>query len=487
MPDIQTDNIVTMSGLFVNLRETGRMNNSRTTVQALNSLSKSLGGAEIAIADLNQETLRTWIDDVLTTHTTSTLVRYIETLSKIYALGLRLGVIENKGNIFADAKEYVFAMTDEGFDKESQSQIKTLQLMANATLDPDSFKSKAVDVYLYSFYHVGLDIEAVIDMQLGDGSVCSMPQTDKFIQKYQAVNRKYIFPLKQWQRTKLQIMQKLEEALVNYLRDNDIKLGKKSPKEYISTAWVAAAKSCGVPNEDICACCPSVINNPRLKGVNPSQLTQQQIDDIKRKVANVILDMATHWYAIRFVGKDDLVRRNLNDICSTTQYNLYYPVEEIYKKAKKKLVVESRPTIRNVMFIQTTASTINKIETAKVELRTFHVIRNKARKNRNFAIIPNHEMRTFSVLVSNGMDILGEEEVQELDIVEGCYVEITEGLNKGYRGKVFKIRDQGKTTGTMLQIEACLCPNLSEIMNKMYIMVNPQFVKCLKELPTPAK
>jgi transcription antitermination factor NusG len=224
-----------------------------------------------------------------------------------------------------------------------------------------------------------------------------------------------------------------------------------------------------------------------LKGVKPSQLTQQQIDDIKRKVANVVLDMATHWYAIRFVGKDDLVRRNLNDICSTTQYNLYYPVEEIYKKAKKKLVVESRPTIRNVMFIQTTASTINKIETAKVELRTFHVIRNKARKNRNFAIIPNHEMRTFSVLVSNGMDILGEEEVQELDIVEGCYVEITEGLNKGYRGKVFKIRDQGKTTGTMLQIEACLCPNLSEIMNKMYIMVNPQFVKCLKELPTPAK
>jgi transcription antitermination factor NusG len=135
------------------------------------------------------------------------------------------------------------------------------------------------------------------------------------------------------------------------------------------------------------------------------------------------------------------------------------------------------------MFVQTTAATINKIALAKLEQRTFHVLRNHACRRREYAIIPNKEMRTFSMLVSNGVDIVGEDELNNVEIIEGSYVEITDGFNKGFRGKVLKVRNRDNSDATLLQIEASQCPNLSEVLNKMYITVSPAFVKCLKELP----
>jgi transcription antitermination factor NusG len=139
------------------------------------------------------------------------------------------------------------------------------------------------------------------------------------------------------------------------------------------------------------------------------------------------------------------------------------------------------------MFIQTTAHTINKLESAKIEQRTFHVLRNQARQTKSFAIIPNSEMRTFSMLVSNGLDILEESELQSMDIIEGSYVEITEGPSAGYRGKVYKIRNKDNSKATVLEIQASLCPNLNKVFNKLFITVNPEFVKCLKEIPEEAK
>jgi transcription antitermination factor NusG len=135
------------------------------------------------------------------------------------------------------------------------------------------------------------------------------------------------------------------------------------------------------------------------------------------------------------------------------------------------------------MFVNTTSEAIALIATTKLETRTFHVLRNTARKSREFAIIPDREMRTFSMLVSNGLDILGEEELQEVEIIEGSYVEITAGFNKGYRGRVLKVRNRDNSKATLLQIQADLCPNLSAVMNKLYITVSPEFVKLLEAVP----
>jgi transcription antitermination factor NusG len=477
----QENKELSLGSFFVFLKNSRRLNDSSMTEKAIRSLKKHLNGKDPGFEDLTEPVIKAWIDAILPKLTTATLIRYMESLGQLYKHAVRLGYIADT-DVFDSVREYVEGMCNEGFDKISQRLIDTVRKLASVRRTNPPCMGYAIDVYLYSFYHAGLDIDKIIELQ-DDSQLCQMPQTDAIKSKYDAPRRKYIFPLDQWQKSTKQNKALVERNFKNYLHIHAIKVGGRTNEEFIANAWVAAAKSCGISNADICACCPQVVNNSKLQGVVPSDLTQAQIDDIKCRVANVIVDMVPHWYAIRFVGADKKVRTDVQDICDTTPYKLYYPIEEIYKKTKKKIVVESRPTIRNILFIQTTACTINRIELAKIEQKSFHVLRNHARKNRTFAIIPNKEMHTFSALVSDGTDIIGEDELRDVEIIEGCYVEITEGLNKGYRGKVLKVRNRDNSKATLLQIKASICPNLSEVLKEMYITIRPEFVKCLKEIP----
>jgi transcription antitermination factor NusG len=477
----QDDKLTSLSNFFVFLQNTGRLNDAVMTQKAIKSLRKHLDDRDPEIADLTEQVIKSWIDELLPRLSVATITRYVESLAQIYKYAIRLGYIADS-NTFDNIREYIDGLCDEGFGKLSQRQIESIRKLANTKFTEPSSMGLAIDVYLYSFYHAAMDIDTVIELK-DDSQLCQLSQTEAIKAKYNAPHRRYIFPLSQWQKTTKQNRIRIENNFRNCLQINDINIGDKSYSEFIANAWVAAAKSCGVSNADICACCPQVMANPKLKDVVPSMLSQPQIDAIKQQVANVIIDMAPHWYAIRFIGKDDIVRDAIKEICGTTPYTIYYPIEEIYKRRNRKRVIETRPTIRNVMFVNTTSEAIARIATTKLETRTFHVLRNTARKSREFAIIPDREMRTFSMLVSNGLDILGEEELQEVEILEGSYVEITAGFNKGYRGRVLKVRNRDSSKATLLQIQADLCPNLSAVMNKLYITVSPEFVKLLEAVP----
>jgi transcription antitermination factor NusG len=477
----QENNISSLASFFLYLKNTGRLNDASMTEKSLRSLKKHLEGKEPGFEDLTEPIIRSWVDSLLPRLTIATIIRYIESLGQINKHAIRLGYID-RNYIFENIREYIDGLSEGGFDKVSKTLVEVVQKLSRVQRTDPPTVGYAIDAYLYSFYHAGLDIDAVIELQ-DDSQLCQMPQTAALKAKYFDPRRKYIFPLDQWKRTTKQIKLSIEKDLQHYIRTKEMKVGGRTNAEFITNAWVAAAKTCGISNADICACCPQVMGNPKLKGVEPSDLNQTQIDEIKSKVANVIIDMVPHWYAIRFIGKDDLVRKSIKEICDTTPYTIYYPIEEVYKKIKKKRVVESRPTIRNIMFIQTTANLINRIESAKIEQRSFHVLRNQARTNKEFAIIPNKEMRMFSMIVSNGMDIIGEEELQDVEIIEGSYVEITAGLNKGYKGNVYKIRNKDNSKATILEIEASLCPNLNAVLNKFFITISPEFVKCLNVIP----
>jgi transcription antitermination factor NusG len=452
------------------------------TTKALQSLKKHLNGKDPDFEDLTEPVIKSWVDALLPKLTMATIIRYVESLGQINKHAIRLGYISSN-EIFDCIREYIDGLCEGGFDRISKGLIEVVRTLSRIHRTDPPNVGFAIDVYLYSFYHAGLDIEKIIELK-DDSQLCSMPQTDALKAKYYDARRKYIFPLDQWKRTTKQIKLSVESDFKSHLRNAKLTVGGRSNEDFIRSAWVAAAKTCGISNADICACCPQVMNKPKLKGVQPSALNQSQIDDIKRQVANVIVDMVPHWYAIRFVGKDSVVSKFIKEICDTATYKIYYPIDEIYKKIKKKRVVESRPTIRNIMFIQTAAPVISRIETAKIEQRTFHVLRNNARQNKSFAIIPNEEMRTFSMLVSNGLDILDEEDLQKVEILTGSYVEITEGPNKGYRGNVYKIRNKDNSKATVLEIRV---PELNNIFNKFLITIRPEFVKCLKEVPQEAK
>jgi transcription antitermination factor NusG len=110
----------------------------------------------------------------------------------------------------------------------------------------------------------------------------------------------------------------------------------------------------------------------------------------------------------------------------------------------------------------------------------YYVVRTNLRRDGQYAVIPNHQMRRFSALVSNGQDIIGEDELQNLQIVSGTLVHITDGLFKGYSGRVLKVRDPKKQRETTM-LEVVLEKEMAGVLDKkIYITVAKEIVE--KEL-----
>lgn len=472
MSNLQDCKIYTLQEFLVFLSQNGRIKTSAMYEKAVRSFVKSLDDNNPNLADITEPQIKRWVDGLLPRLSIDTILRYIESLGRIYGYAVKSGLASD-AELFSNIKEYALGLSSEGFDKESKRLVDGIGKLASINSAGLAGLRKAIDVYLFSFYHAGMPIEDVVALRIDDQLISSVAQAEAISAKYAAPIRRYVFPLRQWQRTTRQIVNELESALKTVARAYDISLGNKSPLEYIRSAWLAAAKSCAIPIEDICACCPSVAANSKLKSIEPSALSQAQIDDIKRKVANSIIDMNRYWYAIRFMGKEEYVRNEIERQNLSSPIRIYYPLEEICKKVGRRRIIENRPTIRNIMFLQAMPDTLDAIVRNRTEQSKFYVIRNKSTQGNSYAIIPNEQMRQFSVLVSNGLDILGDDEIKQVEIIKGSYVSITDGIYKGFCGRVLKVKNLDNSESTMLQIEADkFGPNMAEILGKhLYITI----------------
>lgn len=474
---------MSVDNFFVFLVQTGRLSDTGMYSRALRSLLKSVGGKKLYLADIDETIVCSWVDSIIPNLTRATLLRYIESIKAIYDCAIALGVVTNK-DLFPDVKKYVAGVLDKNLDQRGEDLINAIRLLAKQNELENMPFPIAVDTYLFSFYNAGADIDAVVSCRVDSDSLCQMPQTEALKLKYIAPIRKYVFPLEQRQRTPKKIRERLEANFRLAARFYQIELGNLSPSEFITYAWIAAARSCGVSLADICACCHSAAEALHLTNVVPSELSRAQIDGILIRVANNIVDMTRYWYAFQFVGDERAVRREITDVDNTSNTRIYYPIEEIYRRVGKKLHVENKPTIRNIIFVQTMPSTLAAIVRNRTEYSKYFVVRNRTTKSNEYAIIPDGQMRRFSALVSNGLDIMGEDEIAQSDIAEGDYVHINEGLFKGCSGRVINVKNKKDAIeSTILKIEADkFGQEMESILGKyLYITISRDLVELQRD------
>jgi transcription antitermination factor NusG len=444
----------------------------------MRSLQRFVRDDDYPLSSVDSPLLMEWVAVNLEKSTRDTVIRYIESLKTIFTLATDLGVSVDT-SIFDEARRYVSELTDESF-RFSTSRIDDIRRLAQRRLFGIAPLDAAVDAYLYSFYNGGVNIAEVIPLKFTDPQTCEMPQTDIIRDYHRKPVRKYIFPLQQGKMTP----RKIEESLVrNFryaLRYRNIELGSATPADFIVEAWISVARLVGISLAEICACSPAAAERMSLPAAATVQVSAERRSEILRTVANAVVDMSRHWYAIRFVGDERLVRERVAQSSLGDYYKLYYPMEKVCRKVGRKKKLDSRPTIRNVMFLETTPSTVQHIAEGRVELGNYYVITNHYDGSGGYAIIPNAEMRMFSALVSNGQDIIGEEELQEqMEIISGHYVQLNEGLFKGYSGRVIKVRrKQSDDESTILELELDrLGPAMTDILDKkIYVSVSQALV-----------
>ena len=84
MVDNQLSKAFTIRDFFVFLVNNKRIKATAMYEKALLSLERSLQGEDLLLSQMRQETLRSWIDEILPRLTSTTVDRYVESLQTIY-------------------------------------------------------------------------------------------------------------------------------------------------------------------------------------------------------------------------------------------------------------------------------------------------------------------------------------------------------------------------------------------------------------------
>jgi transcription antitermination factor NusG len=225
-----------------------------------------------------------------------------------------------------------------------------------------------------------------------------------------------------------------------------------------------------------------------LNLIETPKYSQQVIDNISERIADNIRDMRLHWYAMIFKGDQKNVENKLSESGNEGYIRCFYPLENKRNAKDGKIVKTSSPFIKNIMFVECTQETLGNILRKKDLQSVAYFLRDKAKKNKDFAVIPSAQMNTFITFVTNGLDILDENALNNINIESGSYVHITDGPLKGYRGHVMKIHKNknGNSDISVLEIEANEFGNelasIYKLDKKWYLTVSSQLVKSVEKI-----
>ena len=309
MVDNQSSKSFTIRDFFVFLVNNQRIKATAMYEKALLSLEKSAAGDTLLLSRLNETILRAWIDAILPRLTSTTVDRYVESLQTIYKWALREQVATD-AELFTHIQEYVAVARRED-NPTSRYKVEIIRQLATARREATDERAIAIDAYLYAFYQAGMPMDEVIMQRIDSAERTRMPHTVLIREKYMAPIRRYVFPLQQRQRTLKKIKEELDAEFQSALASYHVRQGNLSSDDFVVGAWISAARACGISTENICACCQQTQKYARFKDIQPAELSKEQIEEIKLRVANSIVDRRSYWYALRFLGEVEPVRKEI--------------------------------------------------------------------------------------------------------------------------------------------------------------------------------
>ena len=167
--------------------------------------------------------------------------------------------------------------------------------------------------------------------------------------------RKYVFPLRQSMLTKRQLNDAVNRLVMDALQKRGIRCFSTA-SETLKSYWAYAALRAGIA--------PHLLSESL--GVPPAGMKVLSLfpkaekahpcgAETKASVAAIFLSNPMRWYAMRLrtrVSFAELKARFAQQKDELREPEMFYPCEEISRRTGKKLVVESKPVIGNIVFFR---------------------------------------------------------------------------------------------------------------------------------------
>jgi len=402
----------------------------RSLEQTVDAFRRFLGDISISFSDFSEDLLGEWVSWLFSRgYSIKTITYYINRLSSLYGKSAKDGIAEDRG-AFARTKAKLANASTGGLEIASDPEcFSKLRSLVTKDCSKTPLRQLAKDITLFSIFNGGLSFDELAkyrkDDYKGDDEAIL-----KIVNRYSKLKNKYLFPLNQSERTPRQLNAAVSSLFYDALKTAGISLSAYSVSAP-ADLWTAVAMHCGIPASEISTCIgPAGHDNPILSFAPAKDMPQEQIDETRRRVTQILAEDPEHWYAMQFRPhiSYEMIQERLN-AAGITLKQTFYPMEEIVRQIGKRLKRESRPVMPGLLFFRSKATELPDLFYRIGDLAWGY--RYTRDRHSPYATIPNEAIDTYAIAVGKFTDGMDQYPDGTIGIEPGDTVEITGGEFKG--------------------------------------------------------
>lgn len=417
---------------FFRLRstETKSRASAGNMTRAIDSLSGFVGGAEMDFDSFDETLLGEWVAyQLFHGYYTKTIAYNMSKIAALYNKAVETGLAKPNG-AFAAIISRLNDPSASRFDGVNYKDVfQKLQSVIRADFFSRPQRQLAKDLLLFSIYAGGMTFDQLAaykkDDYTGDNEHIAA-----IVGRYSKARNKYLFPLRQAHSTPRQVARTIEAMLNGLLSDYGIRLSGL-PSQTSVDLWCAAAMNCGISTSDISACVASTgAVNAFTAFAVPSDINDERVAEIRRRVIATLTDNPVRWYAMHFrrYVDYDMVAERLRER-GINLVDVYYPMEEMVRKIGHRKVFENRPVISWLLFFREHEAGLSRLYHEIGDLAWGY--RQSREVNSRYAVISPAEINRYKIAIGtfgNDTELYHEGEV---DLQPGDRLVVIGGLLNG--------------------------------------------------------
>lgn len=169
-------------------------------------------------------------------------------------------------------------------------------------------------------------------------------------------------------------------------------------------------------------------------------VSQSELDKATMDIEDFFFGTRKRWYALRLHVALNEVEEMIKDFDAGNVISLFYPLEKIARKIKRKIKTTSSPVLRNILFVCMEKRLSEPLATYLRGKASF--FKSSPRNMASFSVIPDEEMRRFQELWSGDYEFVDISDDREF--ASGTQLDITGNIFMGRKAIVIKKENDGR-------------------------------------------
>lgn len=428
--------------------------------QAFSAFDRFWGGGALGFEDFTQEAVLEWCCWLLYEgYTQKTSAYYLRNLSALYGRAVKEGIAE-ENDVFCRTISKIMGLPHTMFvAKKNSNVVEKLQRLVRLNAGGNGGGTLSRDLVIFSVLNGGLRFEELAYIKKDDYKG-SDPAIIEIVDRYSKPKNKYLFPLKQSERTPKQVRTFLKDRFSEALTLVGISLSNPVDDTALEL-WCATALRCNAGVSTVLGCTGRrPISDPVFALADPREVTADERDCIMAMVSHAIVDNPREWYAMQLrptVDYGKLMARLKLCEKDIRVPEMYYPCEEIAKRIGRRLVYKNRPVISGLVFFKSCMSDISLLFRCIGDLAWCY--REGKDVGSPYAVIPQSQMRVYQTTIGIFTPRTEIFPIGTITLEKGDKVEVIGGSFLGRMGKFGTSFTKNKGTEAARTVYRLLLPD----------------------------